>query len=103
MPDPRDAANRGLTPREREVLQHAALGMSNRQIGEALDIAEQTVKNHLGTAMRKLSLHDRTHAVVLAIGQGLISLPVRNGDEGDIQGHRLIPTTPLLGEGDPGL
>ena len=102
LADPRDAADRGLTPREREVLQHAALGMSNRQIGEALDIAEQTVKNHLGRAMRKLSLHDRTHAVVLAIGQGLISLPVRNGDGGaGIEGHRLIPTTPLLGEGDP--
>ena len=76
MPDPGDAAGRTLTPREREVLEHAALGMSNRQIGEALSIAEQTVKNHLGSAMRKLSINDRTHAVVIAIGQGLIALPV---------------------------
>jgi len=74
--DPGDAAGRRLTPREREVLEQAALGLSNRQIGEALDIAEQTVKNHLGSAMRKLSLHDRTHAVVFAIGSGLINLPV---------------------------
>jgi DNA-binding CsgD family transcriptional regulator len=65
-----------LTGREREVLEHAALGLSNREIGERLHIAEQTVKNHLGNAMRKLSLHDRTHAVVFAIGSGLISLPV---------------------------
>jgi DNA-binding NarL/FixJ family response regulator len=65
-----------LTPRERQVLEHAALGRSNREIGEALHIAEQTVKNHLNNAMRKLSLHDRTHAVVFAIGSGLISLPV---------------------------
>ena len=79
MSDPGDAAGRGLTPREREVLEHAALGMSNRQIGEALEIAEQTVKNHLGSAMRKLSLHDRTHAVVIAIGEGLIGMPVRAG------------------------
>ena len=77
MPDSGSAAGRTLTPREREVLEHAAMGMSNRQIGEALHIAEQTVKNHLGSAMRKLSLHDRTHAVVIAIGEGLIGMPVR--------------------------
>lgn len=68
--------DRRLTRRERQVLQQAALGMSNRQIGEVLDIAEQTVKNHLSSAMRKLSLRDRTSAVVVAIGQGLISIPV---------------------------
>jgi two-component system, NarL family, response regulator DegU len=77
VPDPGDAAGRRLTPREREVLEHAALGLSNREIGEALQIAEQTVKNHFGSAMRKLSLHDRTHAVVIAIGEGLIGMPVR--------------------------
>jgi len=76
MPDPGDRAGDRLTPREREVLEHAALGLSNRQIGESLHIAEQTVKNHLGNAMRKLALHDRTHAVVFAIGRGLISLPI---------------------------
>ena len=75
VPDPGDQASK-LTPRERDVLEQAALGLSNREIGEALHIAEQTVKNHLGGAMRKLSLHDRTHAVVFAIGQGLINLPV---------------------------
>ena len=76
MPESGSLAGRTLTPRERQVLEHAALGLSNRQIGDALDIAEQTVKNHLNTAMRKLSLHDRTHAVVYAIGSGLISLPI---------------------------
>ena len=87
---------RALTRREREVLEQAALGMSNRQIGEVLEIAEQTVKNHLSSAMRKLSLHDRTHAVVIAIGQGLISLPVRDREESDlVQGHRLVVTKPL--------
>ena len=79
MPDPGDDRDRRLTRREREVLEHAALGMSNRQIGDALHIAEQTVKNHLGSVMRKLSLHDRTHAVVFAIGEGLIPMPVRDG------------------------
>ena len=66
---------RSLTPRECEVLQQAALGKSNREIGAALGIAEQTVKNHLSNAMRKLSLHDRTHAVVFAVGAGWIRLP----------------------------
>ena len=79
MTDPGDAAGRRLTPREREVLEQAALGLTNRQIGQALEIAEQTVKNHLGNAMRKLALHDRTHAVVIAIGEGLIGMPVRAG------------------------
>jgi DNA-binding NarL/FixJ family response regulator len=69
-------SGRRLTPREREVLQQAALGMSNRQIGEELQIAEQTVKNHLSSAMRKLSIRDRTSAVVIALGQGLISVPI---------------------------
>ncbi len=91
MPDPGTATDRPLTPREQQVLEHAALGESNRQIGEALHIAEQTVKNHLNNAMRKLSLHDRTHAVVFAIGSGLIGLPVP-GDASE-------PSSPLaLGE-----
>ena len=77
MPHSGADAGRGLTPRERQVLEQAALGLSNREIGDALNIAEQTVKNHLGNAMRKLSLHDRTHAVVIAIGEGLIDLPSR--------------------------
>jgi DNA-binding CsgD family transcriptional regulator len=68
--------DRRLTPRERQVVQQAALGMSNRQIGEELEIAEQTVKNHLSSAMRKLSIRHRTSAVVVALGQGLISVPV---------------------------
>lgn len=72
-------STRPLTPREREILEQAARGMSNRQIGDELSIAEQTVKNHLSSAMRKLSLHDRTQAVVMALGRGLINLPV--GDD----------------------
>jgi DNA-binding NarL/FixJ family response regulator len=75
--DSGNPAGRSLTPREREVLQQAALGLSNREIGAVLCIAEQTVKNHLAGAMRKLSLHDRTHAVVIAIGEGLIGMPGR--------------------------
>lgn len=49
VPDPGVTTGRKLTPREREVLQHAAGGMSNRQIGEAMDIAEQTGKQTSAT------------------------------------------------------
>ncbi len=79
MPDP--AGLRGVTPRERQILELAALGMSNRQIGTQLAIAEQTVKNHLFSAMKKLSLHDRTQAVVLALNEGWISVPIAEGAE----------------------
>lgn len=79
-----------LTARERDVLQLAAFGLSNRLIAERLGIAEQTVKNHIGNAMRKLEIHDRTHAVVVAIGQGWIGLPVdstASDVEMDVIGH----------------
>ncbi len=73
---PKIGATSPLTSREREVLERAARGMSNREIGEDLQIAEQTVKNHLSAAMRKMELHDRTHAVVLAIASGWIAFPI---------------------------
>ena len=82
MLDAGDRTGRRLTTRERQVLEQAALGLSNRQIGEALEIAEQTVKNHLSNAMRKLAITDRTHAVVIAIGEGLIAMPGRAEDRG---------------------
>ena len=82
-------SSRGLTRRERQVLQQAARGLSNRRIGEVLEIAEQTVKNHVSSAMRKMSLHDRTHAVVVAIGQGWINVPIEEPDQATV-----IPTAP---------
>jgi DNA-binding NarL/FixJ family response regulator len=63
-----------LTPREREVLDHIAEGMTNRQVADALGISEQTVKNHVSSILRKLSLNDRTQAVVYAIRQGWVRL-----------------------------
>jgi DNA-binding NarL/FixJ family response regulator len=84
VPHTDNSPDRKLTPRERDVLQHAALGMSNRQIGDELQIAEQTVKNHLSSAMRKLAIRDRTSAVVLALGQGLISVPILPTPDGGV-------------------
>jgi two-component system response regulator DegU len=93
VPDPGTAARSALTRREREVLEQVALGMSNRQIGQALSIAEQTVKNHLSSAMRKLSLHHRTHAVVVALGQGWIrrsSSGVADAPEPDLHASGIV-------------
>ncbi|MDJ0704256.1 MAG: response regulator transcription factor [Leptolyngbyaceae cyanobacterium MO_188.B28] len=55
-----------LTPREREVLQLIAEGYNNREIAQALFIAERTVKNHVNSILRRLNLRDRTQAAILA-------------------------------------
>ncbi|NCJ05223.1 response regulator [Synechococcales cyanobacterium C] len=54
-----------LTPREQEVLALIAQGYSNREIAEALCIAERTVKNHVNSILRGLNLRDRTQAALL--------------------------------------
>ena len=71
-----DASARPLTARQLEVLAHVARGRTNRMIGEILGISEKTVRNHLRTISHKLSTSDRTHAVVLAIGNGWIAIPI---------------------------
>lgn len=63
-----------LSPRETEVLDLIAQGNSNKDIANQLSISEQTVKNHVASIMRKLVANDRTHAVVIALRQGLIKL-----------------------------
>jgi DNA-binding NarL/FixJ family response regulator len=65
------ATNKGLTPRENEVLKQLALGLSNREIGLALGISYETVKEHVQHLLRKLSMNDRTEAAVWAVRQGL--------------------------------
>ena len=64
-----------LSPREVEILDNIAKGMTNKQVAYALTISEQTVKNHMSSILRKLSVNDRTQAVVYAMKQGWIKIP----------------------------
>lgn len=64
-----------LSPREAEILEGIASGLTNRGVAEALAITEQTVKNHVTSILRKLAVNDRTQAVLLAIRRNWISLP----------------------------
>lgn len=69
-----DALAEDLTPRELQVLQRLAEGLSNKQIGQQLGISEHTVKFHLVAIFSKLDAHDRTEAVTKAARLGLIVL-----------------------------
>lgn len=63
-----------LTEREIDVLRLVAEGNSNKQIAEALSIAEETVKGRLRSILGKLGANDRTHAVTIALRRGIIPL-----------------------------
>ena len=64
-----------LSPREVEILDTIAQGLTNKEAAGHLGISEQTVKNHMSSVLRKLSVNDRTQAVVHAIRQGWIQMP----------------------------
>lgn len=64
----------GLSPREVEVLQAAALGYSNRDIALQLRITEDTVKGHMRVIMDKLRANNRTHAVAIAVQRGILEV-----------------------------
>jgi len=61
-----------LTARERDVLRLLIRGQTNKKIGEALFISEDTAKKHVQTIMLKLGVSDRTQAAVKAVRAGLV-------------------------------
>lgn len=65
MPEP-------LTPRETEVIRLMAGGYSNREISQALNKSEGTIKNHVSNILAKLGVRDRTRAVLKAIEMGAL-------------------------------
>ncbi|MBO5094036.1 MAG: response regulator transcription factor [Lachnospiraceae bacterium] len=63
-----------LTKRELEVLILVARGMFNKEIGEAMNISERTVKNHISSIFKKIDVADRTQAAVFAIKNNLVEI-----------------------------
>jgi DNA-binding NarL/FixJ family response regulator len=63
-----------LTSREVQVLNEMAKGLANKEIADALNISEHTVKTHLKNILGKLRVADRTEAVTTAIQRGIIHL-----------------------------
>jgi LuxR family quorum sensing-dependent transcriptional regulator len=74
MREPRTRPRNPLTEREREVLTWAAAGKSGWDISELLSIGRRTVYEHGQTATRKLGALNQTHAVALALQDGMISI-----------------------------
>jgi two-component system nitrate/nitrite response regulator NarL len=62
-----------LTPREREILCHLADGQSNKVIARNLGISDGTVKLHVKAILRKLNVHSRVEAAVIAVEQNFCS------------------------------
>lgn len=60
-----------LTKRESEVLKQIALGLSNKEIAQSLEISYETVKEHVQHILRKVGVADRTQAAVWAVRRGL--------------------------------
>lgn len=63
-----------LSSREVEILDYIARGNSNKEIAKSLKISDQTVKNHITSILKKLSVSDRTAAVVHALRHGWIKM-----------------------------
>lgn len=66
-------ARSDLTPREHQILQLVAKGLTNKEIGRVFGISDNTARNHVNNIIGKLEVSDRTEAATIAMRQGLIS------------------------------
>jgi len=69
--DQEGKTDEGLTVREQEVLLCLTSGSTNKEIAEALNISEKTVKSHLNSIFRKLNVSRRLEAILYAINRGI--------------------------------
>ena len=65
-----------LSPRQTQILNEVAKGLSNKLVANKFGISEQTIKNQLISIMDKLGAENRTHAVVLAMLNGWLNVAV---------------------------
>lgn len=63
-----------LSDREMDVISLISKGMSNKEISEELLITERTVKNHVSSILKKLSVNDRTQALIKCLKMGIVDL-----------------------------
>lgn len=63
-----------LTCREREILQHAALGLTSKQIAQTASIAPRTVERHIENIRLKMRARNRVHMISKAIAIGLLTI-----------------------------
>lgn len=84
-----------LTDRELEILKKVSDGMTNAEIGYALGISAQTVKNHVTSILRKLAVNDRTQAVVTALRRGWLTINDESGVPISGSGITKTPTSRL--------
>ena len=75
-----DAAKR-LTPREREVLQNLARGLSNKEIAQQMHVSVETERSHMMNILSKLGAHSRLQALLFAVRHGVVEVGKPPSDE----------------------
>jgi DNA-binding NarL/FixJ family response regulator len=85
--------NETPTNRETQVLELMATGASTREIAQKLNLSERTVENHSQSLYRKLGVHDRAEAIIVALRRGYVPLFVEipNGTTSPYEAPRLEP------------
>ena len=73
FPAPMRELEQEPTPREVQVLQLVSEGLVNREIGQRLFLAEETVKSHVRHLLAKLQTRSRAHAVAVGLRRGIIN------------------------------